>query len=196
MSALRLSVLGIRPWYLRSGTPAEPASPELETVVQPVEQTAVVPAPEIKPSAVDEAVNTDQPTRIEFAWYAGQAGMLLVGRHHPLVARFARDILNYLDWQVLHDATDSVETKGKFTQGEFKWPQLTPGQGSPQRALAAFVETYLPRGAKWIGICEPVTDLSPWLDSALQITKLADPAVILPDASAKKALWLQLQNPA
>lgn len=101
---------------------------------------------------------------------------------------FVQDLLMFLNWRV---------TNGEFEVGkkpllsEFQWPVVATS-GTPERAVAAFLDKHGLTSAEGLGLFSPgaMTVLKPWLPSATsRFIEVPDIAELASNALAKEKLW-------
>lgn len=175
-----LAAMGIQVWYRRGVVaPAVSGAHEPELASQggparPIEATVNPPTP---------TPSSQEHTPIEFIWWRGQHGLLLLEPMQSLDEKLKHDIVAAMDWRV----SGSV---GKSVSGHFRWPQLATSSGNPARAMAAFLETNGPEQLAWLIVAESLqADLTPLLPEGVPVRTL--PAS-LHLAEQKKELWQAL----
>ncbi len=196
-----LAVMGVQVWHERAALHRDPVSQSqslgrsqgqsqgignLADAVVPVSEPVATkrmnttPPPDTKTEASEAAVGV---TPIEFLWWRGTAGMLFGDVTGNYDERLLKDLVAALDWQF-------GSTRGNVTNGHFRWPQLTTTSGSPERAMRAFLDKYLPEGANWLIVAESLSvDLSPFFPIDLKCWHLPES---MRSPNEKRALWQRL----
>lgn len=117
---------------------------------------------------------------IEYFWWRGDSGMLLLSPSGNYDERLLRDIVIAMDWR----ARGAV---GQIDNGHFRWPQLTSTSGTPDRAIAAFIDKFAPADCKWVMVTDKLlAELAPYLTFSIDIDVLPE---ALHQADEKKRLW-------
>ncbi|NKB97414.1 MAG: hypothetical protein GKR90_02790 [Pseudomonadales bacterium] len=138
-----------------------------------------LPQPQTVAIATPVEVETDV-VPVEYFWWRGGSGLLLLPPPGNYDEQLLKDIVAAMDWR----ANGEV---GKVENGHFRWPQLTSTSGTPERAIAAFIDKFAPTETKWVMVTEKLlTELSPYLTFTIDIDTLPD---ALHQADEKKRLW-------
>lgn len=185
-----LAAMGVQVWYERTALQRDSVgqiqSLDIDEAVEAVTESVTTKRVTTTPPAVTktEASGTDVGvTPIEFLWWRGAAGMLVGDITGNYDERLLKDLVAALDWHV-------GSTHGNVTNGHFRWPQLTSTNGSPERAMRAFMDKYLPDGASWLMVAESlVADLSPFFPADLKCWQLPES---MRSPNEKRALWQRL----
>ena len=190
-----LTAMGIQVWYPRGQKVTEkPQAPAQQTETTPPSAKAsaeratvqVESAPEpTAPSQLvkSEPVQSEPQQTIEFVWWRGQLGMMLLEPMQSLDEKLLHDLVVAMDWR-------ANEQVGKVANGHFRWPQLATSSGNPDRAMSAFFDTNGPESLKWLLVSESmIADIEPWLPKSAELNTLPDTLHL---AEQKKALWQSL----
>ena len=184
-----LSAMGIQVWYRRGVSAVQEAPVSVNT---PLPSSTGETPPKVnldsepntitKPSQPEIQASEQQQT-IEFVWWRGQRGMLLLEPMQSIDEKLLHDLVIALDWR----ADGQV---GKVANGHFRWPQLATSAGNPERAMEAFFDTNGPDGLSWLLVSETlISDIEALLPNVTELNTL--PAT-LHLAEQKKALWQAL----
>ena len=194
-----LTAMGIQVWY-RRGKSTMPVPASHEQTQSPIQETSQpkvsppaqavhepkVPA-DAQPAQVGEAESREQAQSpqqlIEFIWWRGRSGMILLEPMQMLDEKLLHDIVIALDWL----ATKEV---GKASNGHFKWPQLATSTGSPERAMLAFFDTNGPEEMAWLLVSDGLfDDLETFFPESVKVSKLSGSIHL---AQQKRVLWQAL----
>lgn len=136
--------------------------------VQPDSLTAV-------PAEVEQ---TAQP--VEFVWWRGASGMLLLPPMHTLDEKLIRDLVAALDWRANSEVA-------RPQTGHFRWPQLASTTGTPARAVRAFLDAHAPDDLKWLLVAQDLKEeVAPYLEVPVPLETLSGALNLAVD---KKELW-------
>ena len=186
-----LKQMGIQVWYARASE--RPPSADVETAPVPGVQPSPEPQParvEDMPEPVDEvSAELQSPDPISFVWLASPSTLLLLAEGEESQLAFFMDVLSFLDWR----AGVTTSTPLRLKPAHFQWPQLLDSKGSPQRALAAFVERSTSTSTRWVLTSKgPLEQLRPWLTLPGEVVELPPPATLMQQSPEKAALWRRL----
>ena len=190
-----LTAMGIQVWYPRGQKAVEKpqesvqqtrttppaAKPTAERAAAQVERVPEPTAPS-EPEKIEVAQSEQQQT-IEFVWWRGQLGMMLLEPMQSLDEKLLHDLVVAMDWRA------NVQV-GKVANGHFRWPQLATSSGNPDRAMSAFFDTNGPESLTWLLVSQSmIGDIEPWLPKSAELNSLPDTLHL---AEQKKALWQSL----
>ncbi len=189
-----LRAMGVQVWHARgaadAGVPEQPAPAPVRSAAQAAPQQSTQPVPQVQ--------------QLTFAWLRSSRALIMYSSGDAAVQRLLKDLLSYIDWRAVAQQLQSGGGGGggeesgrlRLQQGEFRWPQLHASGGTPARALAAWADKQQLQQLSWIGAGEDLMpQLAPWLtELGRPLVSLADLNLVLRDATAKKALWQQLNN--
>jgi len=177
-----LAAMGVQVWYERPRVKLEDAayvSPDAEQATAAA-VPAEAPASEVGPI----------PEPLAFSWIKSERGMVVC----PLgadgaTARLVKDVLVFGDWVRGHGASH-------VAQGDFRWPQLLDSGGTPERALAVFLDKHLSAPSSWLGLtAEVAPSIAPWLnDLHVEVLELPLLRNHIGDAATKKSIWQRLKQ--
>ncbi len=147
--------------------------------------------------SVDAATQAtaDATQTLAFSWMKTESCLLIYSETDSMnpdkvKQQLLKDLVLAMDWH----CRGPSDGRANVTLGEFRWPQLLQSTGTPQRAIAVWLDKYAVDNLSWFAADDQChVEVRQWMGSmADRLINIGDLNSL--DAEAKRTLWQQLKS--